>query len=142
MRTLCSVVHCTLCEHHAYYQHRFGHATNLINQKVVKKCKQGTVFIAWKARKLCSESRMHRRKLDKRPLWPFMPSHCMILILRLISLCGTFIGALSVGNPPSARVGLGLTSTPDGMIYLYGGNDKTGEFLDADLSLTRPNTCL
>ena len=55
--------------------------------------------------------------------------------MRLIILCATLQGAFSIGKSPSARIGSGLTSTPDGMIYLFGGNDDSGEILTLTRSI-------
>ncbi len=34
--------------------------------------------------------------------------------------------ALPTGSAPSARYGMGFASTPDGMLYVFGGFDGTG----------------
>jgi N-acetylneuraminic acid mutarotase len=35
--------------------------------------------------------------------------------------------ALNIASPPSARYGMGFSATPDGMLYVFGGDGNRGE---------------
>ena len=47
----------------------------------------------------------------------------VVVLLRLSSLEG--VHALTAGSSPSPRYGMGFAATPDGMLYVFGGNDNS-----------------